>query len=194
MATPPTLLAGLRERNPDALRRVAEENASRLFRAARGMGLTAEEADDLVQDVFVTFLGTLDRFEGRASVSTWLYGILLRKVQERRRVRVKEARHDPVDEAWSEHFDGRGNWLRKPAPPDRALSSREMSRAIAECLEDLTPLQRQVFVLRLVEELPAAEVSKMVDATVTHIGVLLHRARLRIRACLDGRGWRMTRS
>ncbi len=185
-------LSAIRRRDPDALRDVAHAHARRLYRAARGMGLSAEEADDLVQDVFVTFLSTLDRFEGRSSVGTWLYGILLRKVQERRRARVKEDRHDPVEESWLSNFDSAGRWVRPPVDPDRALTSLEARRAIVECLEGLSPQQREVFLLRQVEELPAADVGKVLDLTITHIGVLLHRARLRMRACLDGLGWKTT--
>jgi RNA polymerase sigma-70 factor (ECF subfamily) len=53
----------------------------------------------------------------------------------------------------------------------------------------LPPLQQEVFHLRQVEGLSAAEVGGIVRRTVTHVGVLLHRARLRLRDCLDGRGW-----
>ena len=71
------------------------------------MGCAAEEAEDLVQDVFVTFLDTIDRFEGRALLSTWLIGILHHKVQERRRARAREELADPIDEIFESQFDAR---------------------------------------------------------------------------------------
>jgi RNA polymerase sigma-70 factor (ECF subfamily) len=157
------------------------------------MGHSSEEADDLVQEVFLTFVSSLDRFEGRSSVQTWLYGILLRKAKERWRSRAKEDRHDPIDEQWEARFDAAGNWIRPPIDPHRALTSREAGLAIGDCLASLSPLQRSALVLRQVEDRPADEVSKILELTVTHVGVLLHRARLRMRECLDGKGWRTSR-
>jgi len=185
-----TIVRRLRERDPAALRTVVDQNARRLFRAARGMGFSREEADDLAQDVFVTFLETLDRFEGRSQVSTWLFGILHHKVQERRRSRTRDDRNDPIDEAFEARFDASGNWIAPPVAPDRAATSGQAAVALGDCLDGLPPLQREVFQLRQVEELSAADVSNVVGRTVTHVGVLFHRARLRLRDCLDGKGWR----
>lgn len=173
------------------IREAAHRYARRLYRAARGMGFSADQADDLVQDVFVTFVASIDRFEGRSSIHTWLFGILLRKAQERRRSRVKDELHDSIDEEWDRNFDAAGKWIRPPLNPDRALENRELAVAIQECLPDLTDQQRDVFTLRMVEELPAADVSKVLDLTVTHVGVLLHRARLRMRTCLGMKGWKV---
>ena len=147
------------------------------------------QADDLVQEVFVTFLNGLDRFEGRAEVRTWLFGILHHKIQERRRMQAREELHDSIDEIFESRFDARGNWTRPPVEPDREAASREAGAAIRDCLDGLSPLQRAVFQLRQVEDLSAAEVGKILGQTITHVGVLLHRARTRLRACLDGKGW-----
>ena len=183
------LIEQLRRRNPDALRTIVTEHARRLYRAARGMGFAVEEAEDLWQDVLVTFLESLDRFEGRAQVSTWLFGILHHKVQERRRDRVQEELNDPIEDAFAAQFDARGNWIQPPVAPDRAATAREAGDAIRQCLESLPALQREAFQLRQVEGLSAAEASNVLVQTVTHIGVLLHRARMRLRACLEGKGW-----
>jgi RNA polymerase sigma-70 factor (ECF subfamily) len=78
-------LAELRARNPAALRAVVDQHARRLYRAARGMGFSPDDAEDLAQEVFVTFLETLERFEGRSELGTWLFGVLHHKAQERRR-------------------------------------------------------------------------------------------------------------
>ena len=60
----------LRSRDPETLSEAVREHAQPLYRAARGMGFREEEAEDLVQDVFATFLETLDRFEGLSQVRT----------------------------------------------------------------------------------------------------------------------------
>jgi RNA polymerase sigma-70 factor (ECF subfamily) len=153
------------------------------------MGFSAAEAQDLAQDVFVTFLETLDRFEGRAKVSTWLFGILHHKAQERRRSQSRDDLHDPIDEAFESRFDAQGRWISPMVPPDRLAASDQVAAALAACLDGLPPSQREVFQLRQVEELSAADVSNIVGRTVTHVGVLFHRARLRLRDCLEKKGW-----
>jgi len=183
------LLMRLRRRDPEALRTIVDEHARRLYRAARGMGHTTDEAEDLAQDALVTFIESIDRFEGRAQISTWLFGILHHKSQQRRRSKLRDDLHDPIDAVFESQFDARGNWIRPPVAPDRDVSSREAREAIQGCLEGLPPLQREVFQLRQMEELSAAAVSKVLAQTVTHIGVLFHRARMRSRACLEGKGW-----
>jgi len=183
------LLDQLRRRDSEALQAIVDEHARRLYRAARGMGFTVVEAEDLSQDVLVTFIESLDRFEGRAEVATWLFGILHHKARERYRSRAREELNDPIETVFEAQFDERGSWIRPPVAPDRAASAREARDAIRECVDGLPPLQREVFHLRQVEELSAAEAGNVLAQTVTHIGVLLHRARMRLRACLEGKGW-----
>jgi RNA polymerase sigma-70 factor (ECF subfamily) len=60
------------------------------------MGFSPSEAEDLAQDVFVTFLETIERFEGRSEVGTWLFGILHHKAQERRRAHAREELSDAL--------------------------------------------------------------------------------------------------
>jgi RNA polymerase sigma factor (sigma-70 family) len=182
-------LERLRQRDPEELGRLVGELARPLYRAARGMGFSETDADDLVQEVFVTFVATLDRFEGRSQVSTWMFGILHRKAQERRRELAREEAHDPVDEQFLAAFDARGIWIEPPADLERLAASRELGDAIRHCLDQLPAPLREVFVLREMNGLGMAEAGKILGRTVTHIGVQLHRARARLRACLESRGW-----
>jgi RNA polymerase sigma factor (sigma-70 family) len=183
----------LRQRDAEALRTIVEQHARQLYRAARGMGFRKEDAEDLAQEVLITFIESLDRFEGRSRVSTWLFGILHHKIQERRRTQAREGQNDSIAEMFEAQFDSRGNWIHPPIPPDRRLSSREAEEAVRRCLEGLPPLQREVFQLRQIEELSAADVGKILGQTVTHIAVMFHRARMKLRACLEGSGWGRSR-
>ena len=110
------VLERLRRREPDALREIVDEHARPLYRAARGMGFAIEEAEDLAQDVFVTFFETLGRFEGRAQLGTWLFGILHHKVQERRRSHARDELHDSIGAVFEAQFDSRGVSRRKRGP------------------------------------------------------------------------------
>lgn len=179
----------LRRRDPEALTTVVRDHARPLYRAARGMGFSDGEAEDLVQEVFITFLETLDRFEGRSQVRTWLFGILHNKVRERRREMYREEQNDPIDEVFESRFDAEGKWMRPPEDLDRLMESKEIERAIQECMEGLPGAQREVFVMREIEQLETAEVCKVLGVTVTNMSVLMHRARNRLRECIEGKGW-----
>jgi RNA polymerase sigma-70 factor (ECF subfamily) len=186
-------LEGLRARDPAALRDVVNQHARRLYRAARGMGFSAGDAEDLAQDVFVTFLETIERFEGRSEVGTWLFGILHHKAQERRRAHAREDLTDAGDEVFDGRFNADGSWREPPIPADRLVAAGQTAEALRECLAGLPDQQREVFQLRQLEELSAADVSGMIGCTINHVGVLFHRARVRLRACLEAKGWGRSR-
>ena len=183
------LLSRLRRRDTDTLKSLVEEHARPLYRAARGMGFRDEEAEDLSQDVFATFLETLDRYEGRSQVRTWLFGILYRKVLERRRAQEKDRRHDSIDEVFESRFDENGYWTKPPADLQRIMESKELGVAITDCLEGLPAAQRSVFVFREMEEIETPEICKILDISVTNLNVLMFRARSRLRECIEARGW-----
>lgn len=179
----------LRQRDPDALAEAVRDHARPLIRAARALGFAEQDAEDLVQDVFTTFLEKLDTFEGRSQLRTWLFGILHRKAMERRRASMKDDRMDPIDEVFESRFDADGKWMRPPADLERLLLSKEIGETIRGCMDGLPVNQREVFVLREVEGLDTGEICKILEVSVTNFGVLMHRARARLRECLETKGW-----
>lgn len=179
----------LRARDPQTLAALVQEHARPLYRAARAMGFRDDEAENLVQDVLTTFLETLDRFEGRSQVRTWLFGIFHRKVFEQRRESYREERHDPIDEVFESRFDRSGEWARPPADLHRILESKEIGLVIEECLNRLPAAQKEVFVLREMEGADTGEICKILGISATNMSVLLHRARARLRECVERKGW-----
>jgi RNA polymerase sigma-70 factor, ECF subfamily len=69
------------------------------------------------------------------------------------------------------------------------MLSKEIGEVIQECMKGLPANQREAFFLREVEGLETPEICKILEVTVTNIGVLMHRARIRLRECLEGKGW-----
>ncbi len=179
----------LRRRDPDALAETVREHARPLLRAARAMGFVEQEAEDLVQDVFTIFLERLNGFEGRSQVRTWLFGILHRKALERHRASVRDDRMDSIDEVFESRFDTTGKWTRPPADLERLLLSKEIGEMICGCMDGLPVNQREVFFLREVEGLDSGEICKILEVSVTNFGVLMHRARARLRECMEAKGW-----
>jgi len=108
---------------------------------------------------------------------------------ERWRGRQRDALSDSFDETFESRFDEHGGWIRPPADSQRLMESAEIGAALRDCIASLPEAQREVFVLRQLEEFDTASVCEIVDKTVTNVNVVLHRARLRLRECLEARGW-----
>lgn len=184
----PAFLARLRARDPAAIESTVHAYLGQILRAARGAGLNAQEAQDLTQSVFLTFVQGIERFEGRSHVRTWLFGILYRKLSEARRVLKRENQQDDIDDVMEARFKPDGTWTRPPREADRATLDAEIRAHLAACLEDVPERQRVIFLMREVEGLTSDEICNVTDVSLTNLGVLLFRVRNRLRECLEKRG------
>ena len=180
----------IRRRDPEALAEAVQNHSRPLWKAARALGFSEHDAEDLVHDVFTTFLERIDKFEGRSQLRTWLFGILYRKAMERRRASAREEATDPIDSVFDSAFDKTGKWVRPPADLNRLMLSKELGEIIQGCMEGLTVNQRAAFVLKEMEDLDAAGICKILEVSATNYGVLMHRARVRLRECLEAKGWK----
>lgn len=181
------LVCRIRARDPDALEAVVKEYLPQTVRAARGAGLTVQEAEDVAHATFVTFLEKANSFEGRSKVRTWLFGILFRKIMEMRRMLARERHTDDIEEIVDQRFDGNGSWSAPPAG-EAAVYNREVREHTSDCLDAAPPKQRAAFVLRQVEGLSTAEICKILEVSDTNLGVMLYRVRNRLRECLEAKG------
>ena len=163
-----------------------------------GSGATA---DEVVQDTWVAVIKGIDRFEGRSSVKTWIYRILMniartRGVRERRSIPFSSAgpETDSDEPAFSpDRFHARGlgagHWSAPPEPwdelsDDRMLATDTLGR-VRDAIADLPERQRVVITLRDLDGLGAAEVCELLDLSEANQRVLLHRARARVRHSLE---------
>ena len=185
----PGFLQRLRDRDRDAVARVVHEFLPQILRAARGAGLDETAADDVTQQTFLTFIETLPRFEGRSHVRTWLFGILYHKLREARRAFQRDERHDDIEGVLEHRFDERGMWQTPPRQAEDDLWDQQIRRHLEECLETVPERHRLAFVLKEVEGLATSEICHVLELTVTNLGVILYRARNRLRECLEGRGF-----
>lgn len=165
-----------------------------LIRIAQLQLRDADLAEDVVQETLVAALGARDGFSGRSSVKTWLTGILKHKIvdaiRQRQRQPVIAATFD--DEADLEAFDplfkDDGAWEAPPADwgdPENALARREFMDVMERCLERLPPNTARVFVMREVMELETDEICKELSITANNLWVILYRARMALRQCLE---------
>jgi RNA polymerase sigma-70 factor, ECF subfamily len=184
----PRLVTRIRQREAEVLEAIVREYLPQVVRAARGAGLKTQEAEDVAQSTFITFLEKADTFEGRSHVRTWLFGILFRKIMEMRRFLERERHIDDIDEVMESRFDASGSWRTPPRSAEADFYSREVRERTAECLEEAPPKQRMAFVLREIEDLATEEICKILEVTITNLGVMLYRVRNRLRECLEAKG------
>jgi len=182
-------IEAIRSRDPVTLDRVARDNVDALVRAARAAGLSRDEAWDAAQDTLLVFVRKADQYDGRASVRTWLLGILYRKVQELRRVGWREEAVEDADAAFDARFESSGRWAQPPSAEAVAAASQAMGW-VEDCVRGLPERRRLAFVLRDVDQLETDEICKILDVSANNLGVLLFRARSAVRDCLEAKGLR----
>jgi RNA polymerase sigma-70 factor (ECF subfamily) len=162
-----------------------------LLRLASAFVPSRAVAEEVVQDTWLGAIRGIDRFEGRSSLKTWLFRILVNRA---RSAGVRERRHVPVlspDEpaVAPERFAPDGRWREPPVPwtdeADDRIVARQAAGAIAKGLAELPENQRRVVLLRDVEGVASAEVCDMLGISDANQRVLLHRGRSRMRSVLE---------
>lgn len=153
-------------------------------------------AEDAVQEALVGAMKNAASFAGRAALKTWVFAILRHKIADvlrhkQRTVNAGSLRADAEEgEDFSELFDHRGMWQADEVPatwgnPQAALQQNQFWQVFEICLERLPGHQARVFMMKEFVELEAAEICSTVGITTTHLNVMLHRSRLRLRECLE---------
>lgn len=180
----------------DALARWLEEHGDFLYRFAFFQLHDAPAAEDLVQDTLIAAWSARAKYAGEASERTWLTAILKNKIVDHfRRVRRESPGEMSLDEGFSDEdldglFNANAHWRLRPANPGepaRALEDKQFWRALNDCLADLPAAQAQAFMLAELHEMPTAEMCKVLQLSTSNVWVVLHRARMRLRLCLEAR-------
>lgn len=181
-------MEALRARKPEALDAVVTQNLPTLLAGALAIGLSRPDAEEVVQETFVAFLSGLDRFEGRSSVRTYLFGILYHKASNLRAKARREQGRDDIEAVADARFDEAGMWARPPRGPEAHALDGEIRAWVERCAEGLSDDQRAVFFLKEVEGEKPEAICNALGVSTTNLRVLLHRARLKLRECLE-RNW-----
>ncbi|MDH3320739.1 MAG: sigma-70 family RNA polymerase sigma factor [Betaproteobacteria bacterium] len=152
----------------------------------------AAAAEDAVQEALLAALAGEASFAGRANLRTWLTGILKHKIVDAIRRQAREPLLPQESEDAPDDFDAlferNGHWSERPARwgnPDGALEQAQFFRALEACLERLPARTAQAFMLREHLGLETSEICKELEITPTHCWVMLYRARMTLRDCLQ---------
>jgi len=159
-----------------------------LVRMARQRLRNEAWAEDAVSETLVAALEKPDAFGGRAKTRTWLVGILKHKLVDQVRRHTRECQVDSFedDEADFDHLDSAAEHD-EPAPwgdPQSTLARRQFMRQVGAALADLPPQQGRAFVMRECLDEDTDDVCRELGVTANHLGVMLYRARHRLRSAL----------
>ncbi len=153
-------------------------------------------AEDAVQEALIGALKSARSFGGRAALKTWVFAILKNKIMDvlRKRQRLMEVgglpNQNEEDHDFGELFNAKGFWQEDERPtawgdPEAAVHDQHFWRVFEACLEHLPGQQGRVFMMREFIEMETPEICKTAGVSVTNLNVMLHRARLRLRKCLE---------
>jgi RNA polymerase sigma-70 factor, ECF subfamily len=194
------LVAALREGDEDAFRELVRDWNGSMLRVAQIFVPSRAIAEDVVGETWLRVLRALDQFEGRSSLKTWVYRILVNTAKTRAQregrslpfsalqdpARVPEAAVEPERFFPDDHPQHPGGWSSPPAElPEERLLAAETRERIAAAIDALPPNQRAVISLRDVEGWSSDEVRNALDLSEVNQRVLLHRARARVRRDLE---------
>lgn len=170
-----------------ALEALMERYASSVYRLVCGITRNAADAEEVVQDVFLTVFRKIDRFEARSAVRTWIYRIAVNTALNKRRGKRHEV-EVPIDELLPTflpdgHRAGEEAYLLADwsATPEEAFLAGAGREALQRAIDELPADYRAVLVMRDVEGLSNEEVARVLGHTVASVKSRLHRARLVLR-------------
>jgi RNA polymerase sigma-70 factor, ECF subfamily len=164
-----------------------------LYRYALRQLRNEDYAQDCVQDTLLAALQSSQHFGGNSSVRTWLVGILKHKIIDHFRRAAREQPLDLDEEDMSlEDLDGLfkedGHFMTPPlhwANPEQALSQRRFLEVLEHCMDELPKAAAQAFAMREVMGLDTDEICSNLVITPNNCWVLLYRARMALRSCLE---------
>jgi RNA polymerase sigma-70 factor (ECF subfamily) len=183
------LVARLQRGDEEAFTVLITEHHAALRRAALAFVSTLASADEVVQDTWVAVLDRVSSFEGRSSIKTWIFQILINRARSRG---AREARSVPVSAMLDDTAGGAGDpaaehieRIDDANTPSLLLLRKELAGALDAAIRDLPERQRAVVMLRDALGWSPQDVCDALSVNETNQRVLLHRARCRLRASLE---------
>jgi len=178
-----------------SLQQAVAELRPTLLRIARLQLRNDAWAEDAVSETLISALEGADRFGGQSQLKTWVVGILKHKIIDQfrrsgREVSLEAAAEAAQVETFDELYKQDGHRINEPlewGDPEQALSRVQFFEILQMCVDELPAALARVFMMREWLELETQQICKENDITSTNCFVMLHRARVRLRECLEMR-------
>jgi RNA polymerase sigma-70 factor, ECF subfamily len=180
------LVERLRAGDEEAFAQLVRRYQPALLRLAEATVGSHAVAEEVCQETWLAVVRGVERFEGRSSLKTWLFRVLINRA---RSSAGREQRAGSPDGGTVERFEAGGSWAQPPMPwsdrVDDRLVAERLARRVHQLLPTLPAQQRQVVVLRDIEGVGPAEVTALLGITEGNQRVLLHRGRAKLREWLS---------
>ena len=168
-----------------------DEYSDMLYNYAQARVSDHDLSLDLVQDTFISALKALENFEGKSTIKTWLFSILKRKIIDHWR-KQDSRKTRPMSSYFAE--GSMGPHFLEPSSPkglipefEEKINNEELGGVIQECIDDLPGKQKGIILDKLVQEKDSEEVCKDYDISASNLWVIVHRAKLQLRECLESK-------
>jgi len=182
-----TLVERARDGDEGALTEIVQTHHKRIYHVALRMCGNVQDAEETLQDTFISAFKALPSFEGRAKLSTWLYRIASNTCLMRKRKYASDPDILSVDEPWidPDSTDTPRYFVDWTYEPEDLLLDDELQHVMDEAIQDLSSTLRIVFIWRDLEGLSTAETATVLGISQSAVKVRLHRARLKLRESLS---------
>ena len=180
------LVALLRAGDEEAISQLVERWSPTMFRLARSFVDSPQSAEDVVQEAWLGMLSGLARFEGRSSLRTWTFTILVNRARTRGAREARTLPRSPLEDGTEEPTRAWFSLAQRDNTPESAVLSREILLQLDRAISVLPPRQRQVVTMREISGMSAEEVCAALGISAANQRVLLHRARAALRTALTG--------
>ncbi|MDI9366071.1 MAG: sigma-70 family RNA polymerase sigma factor [Flavobacterium sp.] len=148
-------------------------------------------AEDIVQETFLSAWRNKDNYKGEASEKNWLYTICKNKIIDHYRKKSTSIIQYAEADTTSSMFDDVEHWTKEDAPKEwgvnynQTIEKKEFYSILEKCKSKLQQMQQSVFVMKYLEDLDTEEICKVLGITTSNYWVLIHRAKLSLRNCLE---------
>ncbi len=168
-----------------AFTQIVREYSDRLYTLLIRLLRNHQEAEDALQETFITMVNKIQDYQGRSSLYTWLYRIATNTALMR--LRKRKTWDISIDESTMHEEVHNNTILPFPDRPDQNLDKKEMKTIIDESVQKLPPDYRSVFILRDIENVPIKEASEILGISTENVKTRLRRARIALRNEIAGR-------
>jgi RNA polymerase sigma factor (sigma-70 family) len=176
------LIAQLKQGNEAAFKQVFEAHQDRIYNTILYMIQSAEEAEDLTQEVFVDVFLSMENFKAQSKLSTWIYRIAVNKALNHQRFKKAKKRLGAVLSIFNlSPADDAPDFVH----PGILLENKELSESLYQAIKKLPEKQKTAFVLRQLEDLSYVEIAEVMQTTTPSVESLLFRAKQNLQKFLE---------
>lgn len=173
-----------------------DNHGDALYAFARTRVDNDDDIQDCIQETLLAAIKNAASFAGRSSERTWLIGILKFKIIDLYRARAREVKNQATDHHDEDYFGEDGHWEMQRAPkaweksPLETLEADELRTHLYNCIAKLPAAMRSAVILRELDAEETPEICKRLEITATNLNVILYRARMHLRSCLEAAGFK----